>query len=450
MAEDDFDLLVIGGGPAGATVATLTARRGRRVALIERESFPRFHIGESLLPAGNPVLKRLGVWDDLLAGGFPRKYGADFLDASGTHAVHNIFARGLLPVDEHTFQVERSRFDALLLDKARAAGVVVLRDRVSALESLDDSACRLALASGRKLRGGKIADASGRDCVLARALRIPCDSLPYPPKIAVYGHFTGVRRQEGRRGGNITIVRLPGGWFWSIPLDEVKTSVGVVAPVSAYKAAKLAPEDWFAHCRDRSPFLREWMAHAERLGEVHVTADYTFQRSVFAGRHHFLVGDAAAFIDPIFSSGVCLAMGAAAEVADYLAEGERCHRPLPASITRAYTRTWKRRILTMRRLIEVFYDPAGSAVFLQPRNKCRLFDAVNSVVAGHTALPWAVAWRFRLFLAVVALNRRFRFLGTIEDLPRPLPADPIATVGCAFSPPACRAPERSGPPLSSP
>lgn len=415
MDEAIFDAVVIGGGPAGSSVAIRLAEAGKKVCIVDREDFPRFRIGESLLPASNPILRKLGIWETLLSEGYVRKFGAEFLDSTGQWEVHNVFANGMLPVDEHTFQVERARFDKLLIDRATALGVTLItRSAVKSVDFKDDGSS-VHLADGRILRGYKILDSTGRDCLLARQLKIECDPIPYPPKIAVYSHFENVGRREGLRSGNITIVRLPGGWFWSIPLDETKTSVGVVSWSRNFKEAKLSPEAWFDHCCKSSPFMDDWMRSSQRITEIKVTGDYTFQRTSFAGDHYFLIGDAAAFIDPIFSSGVCLALGEGDWVADYLIQGDNCHRRIPRSIQSQYTREWKASIMTMRRLIEVFYDPAGSALFLQPSNRLNLFDAINSIVAGHTRLPWKVAWRFQLFLAIVALNKRIGFAGKIGD-----------------------------------
>ncbi len=414
------DALIIGAGPAGTTAATLLAQQGLTVWLVERDAFPRFRIGESLLPGGNAILKRLGIWDKMDDAGFLRKYGAEFVSSDGKSRVHNVFADGLIKDLDYAYQVERSRFDKLLLDNAVAAGAVLqqpcrvisVKERVGENEqngwhvTLDNGTQRLEVETDWLL------DASGRTAFLGRRLKLTEDEIPYPKRFAVYNHFHSVKRAPGPQGNNIIVTRLRDGWFWAIPLDEKKTSVGVVSTRKReeWKDPNFTPEVFFDNEVQRGEFLRELLENATPLDDFRVTADYTYSFSHFGGPRHLLLGDAACFIDPIFSSGVYIAMRSAEMAADAVLQARQEKRSLSAADTRRYTRRLKSNVRTMRRLIEVYYHQQGYAVFMSPTDRLQLFQAVNSIVAGNSKPGFAVSWRFRLFLLVCWLNRYFNMV----------------------------------------
>ena len=334
------DAVIIGAGPAGSTAAALLAEQGLSVCLVERDEFPRFRIGESLLPGGNALLKRLGVWDKMDAAGFIRKYGAD------------------------------------------AAGQPAL------------------------LRGWLL-DASGRTAFLGRRLGHGEDHIPYPKRFAVYNHFEGVPRREGREGGNIIITRLQDGWFWAIPLDERKTSVGVVSTRKReqWKDPAFTAETFFRHEVERSPYLSSLMRDALPCDSYRVTADYTYSFTDYAGPRYLLMGDAAGFIDPIFSSGVYLAMRSGSMAVDQVLLAHQQQRTITAAEQQQYTGSLKKNVRVMRDLIEVYYDSNSYSVFMSPSNRFQLFQSVNSIVAGNSNPGFALKWRFRLFLWICRLNR---------------------------------------------
>jgi flavin-dependent dehydrogenase len=409
------DALIIGAGPAGSTAATLLAEQGMSVTLIEKDAFPRFKIGESLLPGGNHLLKRLGLWEKMDDAGFIRKYGAEFISSDGSDRVHNIFAEGLVKGLDYAYQVERARFDQLLLDNAVEKGTQLVQPaRVSAVIREQDYWLVTVKNADTETayRSRWLLDASGRAAFMGSKQQTPKDHIPYPKRFAVYSHFTGVKRNSGREAGNIRITRLKDGWFWSIPLDDEKTSVGVVSvrDRSEWQDQSFTPKAFFDQLVTRSPYLSDMLANAEAIDQFHLSADYTYSFKNYAGPNYMLLGDAAGFIDPVFSSGVYLAMRSAAMAADSIAEAHAQRRPLTEKECGQYTRKLKSNVRIMRDLIEVYYDQKSFSVFMAPGKRWQLFEAVNSIVAGNSNPNFAVWWRFKLFLLVCKLNRHFNLV----------------------------------------
>ncbi len=211
-----YDAIIVGGGPGGSTAGALLAKGGSRVLVLEREVFPRFHIGESLLPFGNDVLQESGAWPKIQAAGFQPKYGAEFFVGNGSRWQRFWFAQGLVPGYAQTFQVERSKFDQVLLDHAASCGCEVRQGCAAKQVARESDGWRVTTAEG-EARGRWLVDASGRDTFLGRTLNLEKKPLDIPKRIAVYAHFKGVYRNPGNAEGHITIVRLKDGWFWLIP-----------------------------------------------------------------------------------------------------------------------------------------------------------------------------------------------------------------------------------------
>ena len=406
-----YDAIVIGAGPAGSSAGAGLARAGKKVLVVEKEKFPRFRIGESLLPAGNQYFEEIGVWEKLCAAGFVEKYGAEFYDGKTGRGIHVIFANGLFGGPPMTFQVERAVFDQVLLDHAGSCGCEVRMETRVTAASRDQNKWQIDLAGAApgRVTADWILDASGRDAVMGRILKLPRDQLNYPKRIAIYNHFAGVPRRTDRRGGNIHIIRLPGGWFWVIPLAEDKTSVGLVMPLDEAGGGQLRdPEGVFWRTVRETKLLPEMMEKAKPLDKYRVTADYCFCHSSFADEGLFMIGDAASFIDPIFSSGVSLACASANRAVATLLRLQRTRRPFDRREQVRFTHFMKDRVRTVRRLVESFYDPASFEIFMQPTNRWKVFPAVNAVMAGHHTLPWHSRWRFQIFLAACSINRFMR------------------------------------------
>ena len=406
-----YEAIVIGAGPAGSTAAARLSRAGVKVLVVDKEKFPRFRIGESLLPAGNQYFEEIGVWGKLAGAGFVEKYGAEFYDGKTGRGIHIIFANGYFGGPPMTFQVERAIFDQVLLDHAASCGCEVrLETRVTtARREQKVWQVELAGATPGPVSADWVFDASGRDAVMGRVVSMSRDQLNYPKRIAIYNHFTGIPRRTDRRGGNIHIFRLPGGWFWLIPLAGGKTSVGLVMPLDEAGRGQLRnPEEIFWRTVRATKLLPEMMEKAQPLDQYRVTADYCFCHSRFADDGLFMIGDAASFIDPVFSSGVSLACASASRAVETLLQLKRTGRPFDRRAQARYTQYMKNRVHIVRQLVESFYDSASFEIFMQPTNRWRVFPAVNAVLAGHHTLPWSVRWRFQFFRMACTINRFMR------------------------------------------
>jgi flavin-dependent dehydrogenase len=409
MQSWDYDVAIVGGGPGGSTAAALARQRNLTVLVLEKERFPRFHIGESLLPMGNALLRETGAWPKLEAAGFIRKYGAAFFLSNGRAETEIQFDDSLVPGLDYTFQVERSKFDSLLIDHARDLGAEVrFETTVRAVETIDGvHRVRLESAAGTQTVTARwVLDASGRETLFNLEQKRALDPSPFPKRVAIYNHFRGVARAAGRAGGHTVAVRLDDGWFWLIPLDDERTSVGLVTTVEAMRGSGLRPEDLFNRAVAGSVKLRELLEGAEPAMPFRVTSDYSYFRRKLAAGRTILVGDAAGFFDPIFSSGVYMSMLSAKLATDLVARAHANGRELTPAEERRYTAAIKRSASVFQKLIAVFYNNARFAVFMCPEHRWKIRRAVTSIVAGHSHLTWALWWRYRAFLMICWLQER--------------------------------------------
>lgn len=406
-----WDTIVFGGGPAGSASAGLLAKTGQKVLILEKQSFPRFHIGESLLPYGNDVLQELGVWEDLSSMGFKRKLGAEFVLGNSAGS-HRFWFRKSLPTRyAETFQVERSKFDSLLLNKACQLGAHLLEQATVEDVAFGKDYVEVTYThQGQRhvIKARHCIDASGRSSVLGRILALPKSDLRMRKKIAVFSHFHHVHRNEGEASGHITIVRIPNGWFWLIPLDEQKTSVGLVQFLDDFKAQNLSPENSFRKASESHAEMVFRLRNAQQLTSFYTEADYTFRHRRAAGPRWILAGDAAGFIDPIFSSGVMVALRSGQLAATEVLKAAIKKHPLSGWACRRYTRNFKHMTNVFYSMIRMFYDPDAFEVFMNPSPLLRLPAAVTNLVAGNTNFSWSLSWRVKIFFVLCRLQKWFR------------------------------------------
>ncbi len=420
MTQLDCDVLVVGGGPAGATAAAWLARAGRNVILLERDYFPRFHIGESLLASVNPVLEAIGAAEAVRGAGFPQKWGATFMTPDGRVERFADFAIALDVPQPQTWQVPRAEFDELLLRHAARCGADVREGhRVTDIAFEADAVlvtCHAASPSAGadaqapatlRLRAQAVIDASGRAALLGHRLSLRIDE-PDLANVAIFSHFSGVPRAEGRRAGDIRIVaRRDLGWFWMIPISGELMSVGAVLPRDVFKPmSRTDPEVLLSQLVADTPAVSALMMHAERRWPVRVERDFSYAARVYAGDRWIVVGDAGSFLDPVFSTGVAIAMESALEGAQAIDRG-LSRRDLSARMFSTFNRRQRTRYRSFRRFVHGFYTVPFRDLFFSPDPPRRMFRAVITAFAGYWRPSLLTRVWILLFFASVRLQATF-------------------------------------------
>jgi flavin-dependent dehydrogenase len=405
----DFDFAVAGGGPAGCSAAITLAQRGHSVVLFERETFPRFHIGESLLATANDHFAALGVADTIAAAGFPEKWGARLLTHNGQSGRDVNFAEVREVRRPQTYQVPRAEFDRILLERAKELGVDVREGtRVTACEFAPDAAI-VDYANGTTghVRARAMVDATGRNGLLARKYNLREDE-PLLANIAIFSHYSNVPRLANGCPNDIRIVaRNDSGWYWLIPISDELMSVGVVLPRTLFQQM---PEGTMEERLERAltdtPVVAELMRNAKREWPVRVEKDFSYSATTYAGDRWILAGDAGSFLDPVLSTGVSIAMESGIEAATELDRAVK-RNDFSARAFAAFSRRQRKRFRTFRRFVIGFYTPQFRDLFFSPQPPQQLFRAVVTILAGR----WNASLRTRVlnnvFFALVALQKRF-------------------------------------------
>jgi flavin-dependent dehydrogenase len=379
------DVIVIGGGPAGSTVSTLIAQHGYKVLLFERERFPRFHIGESLIPETYWVLKRLKMLDKMKASAFTKKYSVQFVNANGKLSAPFYFHDNKADECSQTWQVVRSEFDLMMLRNAAEQGVDV-HEATRVLEVLFDGDRAVGVRIQREdgstdeVRAKVVVDASGQSAMLQTRFKLR-QWDPVLNKGAVWTYWEGAYRNVGKDAGATIVIQTSNkeGWFWYIPLHNDITSVGVVGPFDYLFKGRGSHEATYDEEVELCPALWEWLANAKRVTGYFATKDYSYRSKAVAGNGWVLIGDAFGFLDPLYSSGVLLALKSGELAADAIAEGLS-----KGDVSAAQLGKWgglfNRGVDRMRRLVCEYYDGFSFGKFV--RKFPQLKNTVTDLLIG--------------------------------------------------------------------
>jgi len=396
------DVLVVGGGPGGSTIAALLAERGKRVVLVEKEKHPRFHIGESLLPLNLPLFERLGVAREIERIGM-MKHGAEFVSPEHGRTALVDFADAWDKRFPYAYQVRRSEFDHLLWQNAAAKGAEAIEEcRVGDVAFLPAGGAlvtaRDAGGRERRWRARFLVDASGRDTFIAARLGLKQRNRRHN-SAAIFGHFVGARRLPGKEAGNISIAWFEHGWFWFIPLADGTTSVGAVGPPAYFKSRERDLHGFFMETIALCPEIADRLKEAKLVGPVTATGNYSYRAVRMTGKDYILVGDAFAFIDPVFSTGVYLAMMSGFFGADAV---ETClDRPQQAQrALRRFEREAGRGLRSFTWYIYRVRMPAIRNMLMAEHPPRQVKAAVLSLLAGDVYGASPIGIRLKLFQAM--------------------------------------------------
>lgn len=422
MKQSDWDVIIVGAGPAGSTTAALLAEKGRSVLVVEKEKFPRYHVGESMMPFCWFTLDRLGLSEKMDEIGFQQKHSVQFVSTDGQISKPFYFFEHDERASAVTWQVERMEFDQMLVDRAKELGATV-QDQTKVVDLLRDSSggivgvvVEMPDGTRREISATMVVDASGRDCVVASKNKWR-NRDPQLNKIAIWTYYEGAMRDPGLDAGSTTVAYVPEkGWFWYIPMRDNKVSVGIVADRDYLYRESRDPAEIFQREIGENSWIQEHLKPGKQVGEYWVTGEYSYRSNYCAGDGVLLVGDAFAFLDPVFSSGVFLALKSGELAAHAIHEALESGDTSPQQFE-SYGRDVCVAIERMRKIVYAFYHPEfsfGDLVKKHPDLRPTLtdllvgdifvdkFDALFEAVEGICELPEELPYGFRVDSAMSA------------------------------------------------
>ncbi len=421
----DWDAIIIGGGPAGASAGIILAEAGRRVLVLERERFPRYHVGESLIPFTYGPLERLGFIDTMRKSAFIKKYSVQFVSPNGRASQpFYFFNRYDRETVAQTWQVLRSEFDTLLLNHARTRGVVV-QEETSVTELLKE---------GTRVVGVRARHSDGREVEYRAPMTMDCTGKeafstvrqnwrikdPYLNKVAVWTYYEGVKRDEGIDEGATTVAFVPDkGWFWYIPQHNDRVSVGVVAEGKYLtRDGVRTPEGIFRREIGQNAWIQEHLASGRQVGEYYLTNEYSFHSRHCGSEGLLLVGDAFAFLDPVFSSGLMLALKSGVMAGDAVVAALEAGDFSPERFT-DYARGLRQGIENMRKLVYAFYDPNFSFRTITDRRP-ELAGDITDCLSGDVNKDFSRLWA--AIREIAPLPEELPYGDPLTTTPAPVPA----------------------------
>lgn len=406
------DVVVLGSGPAGATAARQLALAGIDVLMVEKAPFPRFTIGESFLPFNKELLQDLGLEERLQRHPHVIKRGAEFGMGNDLATTLYHFDLSLVGKGTGSFNIARAEFDQMLQTAAVEAGARLHQPAtVKQMLKLTDGSVELLLASGQQVHAKYLVDASGQSSMVGKHLKLKAHAPDkHLRKVAYFAHYTGVKRLKGYNEGMLTVVMCDEGWFWIIPLDENTTSIGLVIDVDASKKIieqGVSKDSILTWAIEHTPLMASRMKEAKGPTTNEVRGDFSYRCPPYAGEGFFLIGDAALFLDPVFSTGVCLGMYQGVQVAEYLEKILR-QNASPALARKAHAKLVNHTTYWFSRLVKHYYTHSFRELFLHGRGPLELHRALIALLAGHVfpTPVWKVKWRFWLFEAALKIQKR--------------------------------------------
>ncbi|WP_339745273.1 NAD(P)/FAD-dependent oxidoreductase [uncultured Rubinisphaera sp.] len=394
--ENQYDIVILGGGPAGATCAALLAEGGKKVLVLERGLTPRFHVGESLLPKCYPTLKRLNLLDRMKNSAFPKKYSVQFVTEMGKITRPFYFDEYIPHESSQTWQVERGDFDSILLEKAVENGAAI-RTNAHVMDVLFEEGRAVGVKVKLKNKDGNdqiqeiaseiVVDASGQSAMIASRLGVK-KSDPLLKKGTIWGYFENAIRDEGRDEGATLIMQTEGkkSWFWYIPLSNNVVSVGCTGSMKyMFGDSNLNAADVFARELAKCPEMQRRLEPSTQHGDFKTTKDFSYRATQTVGEGWLMIGDAFGFVDPVYSSGVLLAMVSGEMAADAILDGYKMNDLSPQQLGR-WNEEYINGLDNFKKLVYAFYAPDFSfAKFFMEYPECR--NHMTDILMGDVFKP---------------------------------------------------------------